>query len=193
MNTSKTKNKLYDSIEEYIERNYYSEKVEKMKARRYNSFYGLSGMSLLNTVSQEYDEASEQLNHTPSYNRAGRRLEDVVNNPEESFSNMVLRLIDEKGLSDVEVYKKAGIDRRVFSRLRSRNDYQPSRNTGILLAMAMNLSLDEAIDLLGKAGYTLSHSSRSDLIVRYFLENDNHDILLLDEALVHFGERALTE
>ena len=193
MNTSKTKNKLYDSIEEYIERNYYSEEVEKMKARRYDSFYGLSGMSLLNTVSEEVEETEEILDYSPSYNAGGRKLEDVVRNPEESFSNMVLRLIDEKGLSDVEVYKKAGIDRRVFSRLRSRKDYQPSRNTGILLAMAMKLSLDEATDLLGKAGFALSHSSRSDLIVRYFLETGNHDIMLLDEALVHFGERALTE
>ena len=191
MITSKKKTKLYESIEEYIERNYYSEKVESMKSRRFDSFFGLSGLSLMDTVSDKSfdEEKSMELTLEPR----SRSLEEVVRNTEESFSPMVLRLIDEKGLSDVAVYKKAGIDRRVFSKLRSREDYQPSRNTAVLLAMAMNLSLDEAIDLLGKAGYALSHSSKADLIIRYFFENENHDIYLLDEALVHFGERALSE
>ena len=192
MITSKKKTKLYESIEEDIYRNYYSEKVESMKSRRFDSFFGLSGLSLMDTVSDKSFDEEESLELTLEPKRA-RSLDEVVRNTEESFSSMVLRLIDEKGLSDVAVYKKAGIDRRVFSKLRSREDYQPSRNTAVLLAMAMKLSLDETIDLLGKAGYALSHSSKADLIIRYFFENENHDIYLLDEALVHFGERALSE
>ena len=184
--SAKKKQRLFKAVEAYVVEKYIPEKVEKMKNRPFDDFYGLSGASLL--------ESAEQI--TPMYNMSivdHRRIEDLVNNTDESFSTMVLRLIDEKGLTDTKVYKKAGIDRRVFSRLRSNEDYQPSRNTAILLAMAMNLSLDEAKDLLGKAGYALSHSNRSDLIAEFFFENKEYDIDLLNETLVNFGERSLSE
>lgn len=184
--SAKKKQQHFDAVREYIGNNYISKKVESMKNRPFDDFYGLSGDSLLETTQMIY----------PSYSMSSadnRRLEDLVDNIDESFSTMVLRLIDEKGLTDTKVYKKAGIDRRVFSKLRSNEDYQPSRNTAILLSMAMKLSLDETRDLLAKAGYALSHSSRSDLITEYFLTNSIYDIDLLNETLVHFGERSVSE
>ena len=184
--SAKKKEQLFNSVNEYIENKYIPAKVESMKNRPFDDFYGLSGSSLLETTHKT----------KPMYSMSmpdNRRLEDLVKNTEESFSTMVLRLIDEKGLTDTKVYKKAGIDRRVFSKLRSNEDYQPSRNTAILLAMAMKLSLDETKDLLGKAGMTLSHSNKADLITEYFFENENYDISLLNETLVHFGERSLSE
>lgn len=186
MNTSE-KNKLFVDIEDYIAVKYYSPVIEEMKNRRFDDFSGLSAPSLTHSF---YSEADYMV--LPGSNHTGRRIEDVVDNLSESFSGMVLRMIDEKGLKDSAVYKKAGVDRRVFSRLRSSDGYQPSRNTAILLAMALNLSFDETEDLLKKAGYSLSHSNRADVIVMYFLEEGIYDIDLLNEALDHFNERTLS-
>lgn len=185
MNTSE-KNRLFEKVEEYIALKYYSPVVEEMKDRPFDDFAGFSAPSVVNSYN---NLAMDMMISEPR--KSGRRLEEVVDNLSESFSKMVLRLIDEKGLKDSAVYKKAGIDRRVFSRLR-KNDYQPSRNTAILLAMALNLSLDEAKDLLEKAGYSLSRSNKSDVIVMYFLEEGNHDIFALNETLDHFNERTLS-
>ena len=187
MNTSEKK-KLFESVENYIELKYYSPVIEEMKNRRFDDFSGLSTPS----VSKSYKTYSCLTEESIQSNGEKRRIEDVVNNLSESFSSMVLRLIDEKGLKDSAVYKKAGIDRRVFSKLRSNDDYQPSRNTAILLAMSLNLSLDEARDLLEKAGYSLSHSNKADVIVMFFLENGNYDISVLNETLDHFNERTLS-
>ena len=185
MNTS-AKNKLFEKVEDYIALKYYEPVIEEMKERPFDDFTGLSAPSVAKTYGYKMLETSH-----PEPRKSGRRIEELVNNLSESFSSMVLRLIDEKGLKDSAVYKKAGIDRRVFSRLR-KNDYQPSKNTAILLAMALNLSLDEAKDLLEKAGYSLSHSNKADVIVMYFLEEGNHDIYALNETLDHFEERTLS-
>ncbi len=119
-----------------------------------------------------------------------RRLEDLLKNKEETFSEMVLRLIDEKGYTDVEVYRRALLDRRVFSRVR-RPDYVPSRGTAIALAIALRLNLDETRDLLAKAGFALSHSSRSDIIIEYFIAAQDYNIDRINEALDAFEETPL--
>ena len=121
----------------------------------------------------------------------GRKLEDLVDNLDESFSDMLLRLIDEKGYLDAEVYKRANIDRKLFSKIRCNRDYSPSRHTAIALAIALRLSLDETIDLLNAAGFNLSHSNRTDVIVEYFIDNGIYDLYLLNETLVQFGEKEL--
>ena len=180
------KNKLFEKVEDYIALKYYEPVIEEMKARPFDDFTGFSAPSVAKTYDYMMLETSGS-----EPRKSGRRIEEVVNNLSESFSSMVLRLIDEKGMKDSAVYKKAGIDRRVFSRLR-KNDYQPSKNTAILLAMALNLSLDEAKDLLEKAGYSLSRSNKSDVIVMYFLEEGNHDIYALNETLDHFDESTLS-
>jgi hypothetical protein len=117
-----------------------------------------------------------------------RRLKDLVNNLDETFSQMLIRLIDERGLKDSDVYKKANIDRKLFSKIRNSKDYKPRKSTVISFAVALNLSLDETNDLLDKAGFVLSHSNKFDIIIEYFIVNGNYNMSDINEALYEFEQ-----
>ncbi len=112
-----------------------------------------------------------------------RSLEDVIQEIGETFSESLLRLIDEKGLTDVQVYKKANLDRKLFSKIRSNPQYKPSKKTALALAIALELNLDETIDLLARAELALSPSSVFDLIVKYFIINEVYDIYTINLSL----------
>ena len=118
-------------------------------------------------------------------------LDDFFNTMEETFSRRLLKLIDQKGYTDVEVYRKANISRKLFSKIRTDSDYRPSKNTAIAFAIALELDLDETLDLIGRAGYTLSHASRFDIIIEYFILHKNYDIFEINEVLFVLKENTL--
>ncbi|MGN0262009.1 MAG: macro domain-containing protein [Eggerthellaceae bacterium] len=118
-------------------------------------------------------------------------LEDLLSSLDASFSTTVLALIDERGMTDSEVYKRANMSRQLFSKIRSNPGYQPSKKTALALAVALGLSVDETQGLLSRAGFTLSRSSKADVIVEYFISRGNYDIFQINEALYAFDQPLL--
>lgn len=110
-------------------------------------------------------------------------LDELIGNPGDSFAERLFRLIDRSGLDDVTVYKKANITKKVFSDIKSKKNYKPSKRTAVAFAVALNLSMEETQDLLSRAGIALSPSSRFDLIIGYFISHGIYDMMTINETL----------
>ena len=109
-----------------------------------------------------------------------------------TFRETLFSFIDQKGAQDVNIYHKAGLDRRHFSKIRSNPEYRPGKNTVIALAFSLKLNTQQCEELLNTAGYTLSRSQKFDLIVRFFLEKPLHDIHIVNGVLVEYKQKTLT-
>ena len=119
-----------------------------------------------------------------------RNIDKLMDQMEETFSQRLLRMIDERDMTDSEAYTKAYVDRRHFSKIRKDVNYVPNKKTVLAFSIALELSLDEAKDLLASAGFALSRSSKTDIIVAYFLQNKIYDMFEINDVLDAYGQPA---
>jgi len=118
-------------------------------------------------------------------------LANLVDNLDASFADTLFKLIERKGKTDAEIYKKANIDRRLFSKIRTQKNYTPKKQTILALAIALELSLSETSDLLERAGYALSHANKFDVIVEYFIVRKKYNIFNINEVLFKYDQPLL--
>ena len=118
-------------------------------------------------------------------------LWDMLEQEDAGFSETLLKLIDKAGKKDSEVYKKACLSKQHFSKIRNNPDYKPTKQTAIALALALELDLEQTRDLIGRAGYALTNSSKFDLIIRFFIERKNYNVVEINIALYEFDQSLL--
>ena len=171
--------KLFSDIEEYIDDNYVSELEDAFPSSR-------------NIFEEDISFSKASFGAAPKLAGAFKADADIEHfELDESFSEMLLRKIDEKGMKDSECYKKANIDRKHFSKIRSNPQYKPSKPTAVAFAIALELPLDEFNEMLSKAGYSLSHSFIFDVIIEYFVKNGNYNIFEINEVLFAYDQTLL--
>ncbi len=142
-------------------------------------------------VPQMMPSQSYSPSYAPAFPTEGKSLDERLKHLDKTFQQYLFMLIDRRGLTDPEVYKKANIDRKHFSKIRSNVDYTPSKKTALALAIALELSLDETKDLLARAGLALSPSMMSDRIIEYCIETANYDIYEINCILFKYDQPTL--
>ena len=168
-----------NDICEYIDQNYVDAHTDTSRRAIFKSKSAVCSVPMNTAVCEDSISLSDDLKLV------------IENQIDESFSEMLLRKIDEKGMTDVQCYKKANIDRKLFSKIRSDRLYKPKKETAIAFAIALELSLEETKDMLMKAGFALSHSNKFDIIIEFFINKNIYDIYEINEALFSFDQKLL--
>ena len=201
---------LYEAVGKYIDKYYIDEPDDiKLDKEMKSIFYKISefrktkssakdaresdsAIDIGENLSESFDVDSMQkmkitapMSSTIATNR---NIEDLMDQMDETFSQRLLRLIDERGMTDAEAYNKAYVDRRHFSKIRKDANYAPNKKTVLAFTIALELSIDEAKDLLNSAGFAFSRSSRMDIIVAYFLQNKIYDMFEINDILDAYGQ-----
>ena len=174
----------------YIDEHY----TEERQARRRESLSAqreaLSDAGMMN-LSMPAPKAAYEAFNAKTKKPAGQKLDDLIGGLDEPFSAVLLRLIDAAGKKDAEIYRRANIDRRLFSKIRSNENYSPSKPTVLAFAVALELTLNQTADLLERAGFALSRSRKFDVIVEYFIVNRKYDIYEINEVLFSYDQPLL--
>ena len=168
--------KLFADIAEYVDDHYVDAHTDSQRER-------LRRMSVLEGRALSAGAAAAPM--------AVGGLDSLLAHLDAGFSETLLKLIDRSGKKDSEIYKKANVDRKLFSKIRNNPDYKPSKATAIAFAIALELNLDETRDLVARAGYALSASSKFDVIIEYFIRQKKYDIFEINEALFAFDQSLL--
>ena len=198
--------KLYANIQAFIDDAYMGPDYEKTERLR-------RAKNIMPSIAQDFAESEKAKNKAKPFSIFSRKqkkeealpdaapldhnftpapsLDDYLNQIDEGFRDMLLRKIDEKHMTDAECYKKANIDRKLFNKIKNQADYKPSKSTVVALAIALRLPLDEIREMLMKAGFSFTHSSKFDLIIEYFISQGNYDIFEINQALFAFDQKLL--
>ena len=181
--------KLFADIAEYIDDHYVDEHTDsrRERLRRLNR--------LESKASKVCEDAAPDFMAAPcapmAMSIASGSLDDMLDELDAGFSETLLKLIDRTGKKDSEIYKKANVDRKLFSKIRNNPDYKPSKATAIAFAIALELDLEETKDFIARAGFALSRSSKFDVIIEYFIKQKNYDVFAINEALFAFDQSLL--
>ena len=180
--------KLFADIAEYIDDHYVDEHTDSRRER-------LRRLNRLESKSIICEDAAPDFMAVPcapmAMNVVGGSLDDMLDDLDAGFSETLLKLIDRTGKKDSEIYKKANVDRKLFSKIRNNPDYKPSKATAIAFAIALELDLEETKDFIVRAGFALSRSSKFDVIIEYFIKQKNYDVFAINEALFAFDQSLL--
>ena len=181
--------KLFANIAAYIDDHYVDEHTDSHRER-------LRRLSRLESkATRVCEDAASDFMAAPcapmAMRVAGTSLDDMLGELDAGFSETLLKLIDRTGKKDSEIYKKANIDRKLFSKIRNNPAYKPSKTTAIAFAIALELDLEETRDFIARAGFALSHSNKFDVIIEYFIKQKNYDIFEINEALFAFDQSLL--
>ena len=179
--------KLFADIAEYIDDHYVDEHTESRSER----LRRLNRLEEMPMACKSSAPGFMPVPCAPMAVSASSSLDDMLVKLDAGFSETLLKLIDRSGKKDSEIYKKANVDRKLFSKIRNNPDYKPSKATALAFAIALELNLEETRDFIARAGFALSRSSKFDVIIEYFIKQKNYDIYEINEALFAFDQSLL--